>query len=425
MRSAKPEQSPKLPADALGHQRLLCAGQSYLERLGVVYLEQTRLTIVTELYMREMGIRQYFETIGGTSYDSVRRHFLRLVEYGWLRKVRTVVTGRGRPEALYRSTELPVIDTETFRGLPFSIRDALTVQLLEEMAGRLGEALASGTAETRDDGVASFITVGDLDELNWCKAYEAIERCFQTLLQVQTDAKIRLENSAEEPISMVTNLAAFEAPVSADEFSSRLPKVDDSMPSPPWPKRVGKVFMDSLDLAIVDELNRATMTPAQLQATLGGTSRQGFLRRCKRLAALGWTVNIDTQTGGPLHGANVYQFRAAAPSISERDIVERIPAAVRVGSSWDVFQRFISTSISAVEAGTFNNRVDRHLTMSPLLVDEIGWQQVTKALRKFEEVLLRLEANCAPEHRPGKRSESFPAAFLVSSFQSPHRKGRQ
>ena len=423
MRSANTEQSqpgPRTPGD----RRLLCAGQTYLERLGIVYMEQIRLTIVTELYMREMGMQQFYDTIGGSSYATVRRHFLKLAEHGWIRWVRNAAIGRGRPEGLYRSTELPVIDTETFSSIPFSIRDALTVQLLVEMATRLGEALEGETADAKSDRMAAFTILDGLDELGWCKAYEAIERCFQTLLQEQTDAKIRLDNSATKPLLMVVNLAAFEAPQSASEFVSRLPKADPSISPPPWPQRVGKVFADRLDLAIVDELNRATMTPAQLHDTLGGTSSQGFLRRCKRLSKLGWAVNIDTETGGPLHGANVYQFRAAAPNVTEEDIVERIPAAARHGQSWGAFRRFIATSIAAVDTGTFNHRFDRHLTMSPLLVDEIGWAQVTKALREFEGTLNRLEADVARRQR-GKESKGFPAAFLLSSFESPIREPRQ
>jgi len=376
--------------------------------------------------MREMGVRHFFKTIGGSSYDSVRRHFLKLVEYGWLRKVRTARLGRGRPEALYRSTELAVIDTETRRTLPFSIRDAFTVQLLIEMANRLGEGLACGTADTRTDRVAAFLTLDGLDELGWHKAYQAVERCFHTLMQEQIDAKIRLENSDEVPLLMVVNLAAFEAPAARAEavnIATSLPKADESWP-PQWPQRVGKVFTDQLNLAIVEELNKETMTPAELQATLGGTSSQGFLRRCKRLTDLGWAVNLDTKTGGSLHGARVYHFRAAAPNVSESDIFERIPATDRHGMSWEAFQRFIATSIAAMDAGTFNSRFDRHLTMSPLLVDEIGWTQVTKALHTFREILLQLEKKLAKQNLSNK-TKGFQAAFLLSSFETPVREMRQ
>jgi hypothetical protein len=419
MRLSNAEQSPPGPPDAAGGRRLPCAGQSYLARLGIVYMEQIRLTIVAELYMREMGVRQFYETIGGSSYDSVRRHFLKLVEHGWLRKVRTAaVEGRGRPEALYRSTELAVIDDETWRAIPVSIRDAIMVQLLEEMAGRLGEAPGQGTADARPDGIADFKTL-EVDELGWCRALAAVERCFQMLLHEQTDAKIRLETSSEQPLLMVVSLAAFEADGRASRGVPPLPRAGEMSPPPPWPQRIGKVFADRLDLEIVYELNRAPMTPAQLQATLGGASSQTYLRRCKRLTDLGWAVNIDTETGGSLHGASVYRFRAAAPDVSESDIYRLIPARARNGRTWEAFKPFIERSIAAVGAGTLNKRLDPHLTMSPLLVDEIGWAQVTKALRTLEGTLERVEVDLAKRRRKG--FSGFQAAFLLSSFQAPQR----
>lgn len=419
MRSAKAEQSSRGAPNALGAERLLSAGQSYIERLGILYQDEIRLMIVMELYMREMGPRQFFETVGGSSYDSVRRHFLKLVEFGWLRKVRTVATGRGRPETRYRSTEQAVIDTETWSSLPLSIRDAATVVLLEEMGTRVGEALASGLANRRPDQVAVF-KVFDVDEWMWGKAYEAVERCFQTLRQEQIDAKIRLETSGDRPSLMIVNLAAFEAPGPQANEGKSLPKPENALPPAPWPQRIGRVFSDRLDLAIIEELNHDTMTPAQLQERLGGTSSQGFLRRCKRLSDLGWVVNINTQTGGALHGASVYHFRAAAPAVSAKNIYEHIPPADRKGPSWETFQQFAATSVAAVDAGTFNRRFDRHLTMSPLLVDEIGWQQVTKALTIFEKALLWLHDQASG--RTVSKRKTFKAALLASSFQAPIRK---
>ena len=374
-----------------------------------------------ELYIREMGVVQFYETFGGSSKDSVRRHFKKLIDYGWLRWVRDAPTGqKGRPEALYRATEQAVIDTETWRKLPVSVRDAFTVMLLEELGARLGECLEAGTADARIDRVAVFKTLR-VDEFLWCRACEAVENCFQALRQEQIDAKIRLNKSEDQPLLMIVNLAAFEVPGPGVDVDMTLPKaVEVADPPPPWPMRIGKVFADDLNLAIVDELNHAAMTPSQLHATLGGATSTTFLRKCKRLAKLGWTVDVDMQTGGKLHGANLYQFRAAAPNISEADIFRGLPASARIGRSWDTIQPFIATSIGAIDAGTFNNRFDRHLSLSPLLVDEIGWSKVTTALRTYEEALAAIEADYADRFR-GSQSRGFSAAFLAASFQSPLR----
>src|SRR6185503_12188258 len=159
MRSGSREQSGSATPAASRPDLPVRTGQSFMERLGVLYADQIRLTIVTELYMREMSPTQFFEQVGGTSYDSVWRHFKKLVDFGWLRRVRDAPqpdSGRGRPEGLYRSTELAVIDDETWAELPVSIRDAFTVQLLEEMGDRLATSFTAGTFDAKKNSVLSY-----------------------------------------------------------------------------------------------------------------------------------------------------------------------------------------------------------------------------------------------------------------------------
>lgn len=422
MRTSKAEQPRPGTADAIGGAALPYAGQSYLVRLGILYMEQIRLTIVTELHMREMGTRQFYETIGGSSYRSVCRHFRKLVDYGWIRKVGVAVEGRGRPEAVYRSTELAVIDTETWSTIPLSVRDAFTVRLLEEMGGRLGEALGHGTADLRTDGIAVFETA-EVDERGWREGLDAVERCFRAVMREQTDAKIRLEESPGQPILMVVNLAAFEVAGPVPGCAPYLPRATEISP-PPWPQRIGKVFADRLDLEIVEELNHATMTPAQLHSALGGASGQTFLRRCRRLTDLGWAVEMGKETGGSLHGARVCRFRAALPDVSASDILRQIPAPVRRGRTWEAFEPFIETSVDAVAGGAFNRRLDAHLTMTPLLLDEVGCARVAKTLREAEDGLSLMEADLAKRRRR-KGSGGLKAAFLLSSFQAPQHEMRR
>lgn len=98
--------------------------------------------------MREMGPKQFFDEIGGPSYDHVRRHFKTLVDYGWLRQVRKKESsGPGRPEHVYRATELAVIDEATWAEIPLSIRDAFTLQLVQQLSERVGFALEGGMLE--------------------------------------------------------------------------------------------------------------------------------------------------------------------------------------------------------------------------------------------------------------------------------------
>src|SRR6188472_1360841 len=119
MRSAIQEHSEMAAKSSGGATRVrISAEPSYLARLGVVWAYPLRLTIVTELYMREMSATEFFKEFGGSSIGNVRWHFQKLREHGWLRFVRTKSGPRGRPQNLYRATELAYYDDECAAELP-------------------------------------------------------------------------------------------------------------------------------------------------------------------------------------------------------------------------------------------------------------------------------------------------------------------
>lgn len=149
-----------------------------------------------------------------------------------------------------------------------------------------------------------------------------------------------------------------------------------------------------------------------------------YLRRLKRLTEQGWAVRLDSRAGGARFGANVPRFRAAVPNVSESDIFRRIPRTVRRGQSWGAFKEFVATSIRAVEAGAFNNRTDRHMTMSPLLLDDPGREQAAETLQNFHRDLLRIEHDLAERGRRSKKLATFPAGLLLSAFDAPVREIR-
>jgi|GEM_PF-398306 len=424
MRSVETDQSTRTKAKVEDPSSLLCTGESYLERLGVLYMDRLRLQIVTELYTREMTPAQWHEVFGGRSYSSVRRHFLKLVETGWLRPVRPMADGPGRPGTLHRATELPVIDNETFERFPVSIRDTFTVQFLEEMGCRFGEAVKAGTVENRRDGIAHF-QAADLDEPGWCKALAAVEHCFKVLSLIQADSKVRIDHGHGRPLSIIVNLAAFELPpVKARHlFATDLPPVDQlSLVRHHWPQRIGKVFVDPLNLAIIDVLNRATMTSSELHDYFGLRTPRQFRERCEFLAELGWLAIVYTaRPKGAHRGPPQHHFRATSPTTSKAAILSPIPASARSGDVWQVFNQFSSASVDALQAGTFNSRSDRHLTLNQLLVDDLGWMQVIEALAACTRSLAKTELEAQRRQRNRKEVEAFSFGLLVSNFEAPVR----
>ncbi|HEX5983840.1 MAG TPA: hypothetical protein VFY69_06505 [Solirubrobacterales bacterium] len=430
MRSAETDQSTRAKTSVHDPSELLCTGESYLERLGVLCMDRLRLQIVTELFGREMTPAQFHEGFGGRSYSSVRRHFMKLVETGWLRPVRPMAYGpgpirRGRTGTLHRATELPVIDNETFEGFPISIRDTLTVQFLEEMGCRLGEAMEAGIATDGRERIAHF-QAAELDEQGWCKALAAVEDCFKVLYLIQTDAKTRIEHGHGRPLSMIVSLAAFELPPAETPgpFATELPPVDpSSLARHHWPQRIGKVFIDPLNLAIIDVLNRATMTANELYDHFALRTPRALRERCEALAQLGMLTVLG---GDPLAGSNrdarSHRFQATSPRTSKAAILRPVPASARGGDVWRAFDRFSSASVDALQAGTFNSRSERHLTLNQLLVDNLGWMQVTEALTACTDSLARVEREArSRQDKKEQKADTFTIGLMVTGFEAPHR----
>lgn len=389
-------------------------------------MDRIRLQIVTELFRREMTPAQFHEVFGGRSYASIRRHFLKLVETGWLRPVRPMDYGNGpvrpgRTGTLHRATELPVIDNETFERFPLTIRDTFTVQFLEEMGCRFGEAVKAGTAEAGRDRLAHF-QAAELDEQGWCVALAAVERCFKELSQIETDARTRMDHGFGSPLSMIVNLAAFELPPAkaSNPSSTQLPRVDQSsFVRHHWPQRIGKVFVDPLNLAIIDILNRAMMTSNELHDYFGLRTPRALRERCESLAELGWLTMLDGNSlGGSNRDTRSHYFRAASPKTSKAAILRPVPKSARDGEVYGIFDRFSSASVDALEAGTFNRRADRHLTLSQLVVDELGWDQVVETLAACTQSLEKTQLSARWQK---KKVETFSIGLMVSGIEAPIR----
>lgn len=174
------------------------ARMAYLRRLSVVFAFELRIKIVTELYLREMSAKQFYDEFGGGSVSRVAKHFKKLAEEGWLRYIRTETGGsrRGAREHFYRATELAIFDEQTWALVPYSVRVAISWRTFEILAERVRDALKADTLDARDDSHLSW-TKMLLDQLGWERVTGAIEALFESIFEEQNDAKLRIAHSGE------------------------------------------------------------------------------------------------------------------------------------------------------------------------------------------------------------------------------------
>ena len=398
-------------------------------RIGVLYAHPIRMRINTVLYRREMSPTQWLEEFGGGSYGKVLGHFKALEKIGWLRKVRSRkdVAGRGRTRDLYRATELPVIDDETWLELPLSIQVAFTARCLRHLGERIGDALARGAVDARVNSDRHFSCRSiRLDNEGWETAMAILRDCFFSLAQEQLDAKVRLDDSPEPGRLMTIALAGFESPRpgSAPWADTRRGTAGSDEHPPlrlgdsgdlPLSTRMAKVFADPLTLRILKELQFRDMSPSQLETKVGGASLQAFDRRCQTLTELGWLVRLGRGAGSPL-----ILYRAAGPEAFDADLWGGIPDSAKDAPSWPVFDEFCQKAEAALRQGSFNARPNRHVTWCTFLLDERGWRQVTHALNSCNDQLKAVAADAKKRAPAAKRSAPpYLATFLLARFEDP------
>ena len=123
---------------------------------------------------------------------------------------------RGAVEHYFRAKPRSYIGHQDWRKVPRSVRNEVSGASLEAFIDRVIDALEAGTIDDREETTLSWTTIA-VDELGWSQASEVLEEAMARLQTVHDQSRKRLEITGEEPIPIVTGVAAFEAATSSAE----------------------------------------------------------------------------------------------------------------------------------------------------------------------------------------------------------------
>ena len=402
---------------------------SPLARLAMVYEYPLRMRIVTELYMREMSPKQFFEEFGGGSVSRVARHFERLVEYGWLKLEGTATGGkrRGAVEHFYRATGLVVFDEETWAELPIPMRAAFSWITIEQLTERVGAAIEAGTFNSRPDHRHLTWTPIALDETGWDRVVAAVNALFEETLEEQKRSKLRIAESGEAPSLATVALAAFESPpqVGGKDDRQASPNQADVIDQKKgidtslfFPMQLAKVLADPEALQILAQLNLREMSPKQFHDEFGAGTMSSVGRRFQKLAKTGWLTMVREESGGKRRGATEHFYRAIGPAILDRDDWSELPEPLKATLTWKTFEQFRERAREAIGAGTFDARTDRHLTWSLLLLDQAGWKKVIADIDALFQTIF-LEERSAESRIAKSGKKPIQITVGLAAFESP------
>jgi DNA-binding transcriptional ArsR family regulator len=175
-----------------------------------------------------------------------------------------------------------------------------------------------------------------------------------------------------------------------------------------------KALAHELRVEILAILNERMASPNELAKELNeGLSQVSY--HVKVLKDYNCIELVKTE---PRRGAVEHYYRASSRAfLTDRDWHE-LPDSVRTGMSADLFQAVIDDAIAAMESGTFDERSDRHLSWTPLILDQQGWDDVRDALAATLKRVL--DAHSESAKRMAKSGEEGkPASVSMLGYPVP------
>lgn len=386
-----------------------------------------RARVMAELRKRPLSPSQFVREIGGER-SHIARCFRQLAEWGFIELVETRTGGRrrGGVERVYRAAKEAYFPNDVWVKFPEVLRSDISAGVLQEYWERTVEARNAGTLDAEVNRHLSWDMVV-LDRQAWGELIDVLDRTLLWVPEVVDESKRRRAERGGEEIPATVGIMAFRSPAAGtDDAPPRDPSpgpsdsildVVGSYEAIPISGRLARVLANPWRAQILAELRARPMSPSQFVAEVGGDL--STIARCfRQLADLGYIEIAETRTGGTRRGGveHVYRpiRRAYFPTPAWREFSPRH----REDLSGGILASFWRRVHEAVEAGTFDAELDRHLSWRIATFDRPGWNEVVEKLDAILYSLPKLEAE-AGERLERSGEEPIPTTVGLACFRSP------
>jgi DNA-binding transcriptional ArsR family regulator len=124
---------------------------------------------------------------------------------------------------------------------------------------------------------------------------------------------------------------------------------------------------------------------------------------------------VDT---APRRGAMEHYYRATDRAFLDAEEWATLPSTIRPGLSASLLKTVINDAASSVLEGTFDKRIDRHLSWTPMIVDEEGWDELKAGLEEMLEKVLEIQTSSAARLAKADAA-GVPVTVAMMGFEAP------
>lgn len=181
-----------------------------------------------------------------------------------------------------------------------------------------------------------------------------------------------------------------------------------------------KALAHELRVEILGILNERTASPNELAKELN----EGLSQVSYHVKVLKDYKCIELVKTEPRRGAVEHYYRATSRAfLTDRDW-RQLPDSIRPGLSADLLELILGDGVTALEAETFDARSDRHMSRTPVVVDEEGWRELMDVLARALDEVVTIQKRSSV--RMAKSEEDgFAATVAMMGFELPSASSRR
>jgi DNA-binding transcriptional ArsR family regulator len=180
-------------------------------------------------------------------------------------------------------------------------------------------------------------------------------------------------------------------------------------------QRLVRALAHPLRVQILEVLTERVASPTLIASELGtGVSHVAYHTRT--LDRCGCLELVET---AQRRGATEHYYKAKPHAFIGDRAWRRVPRSIRSGVTAASLQTFMDKAVTALEAGTLDDREDTTFSWMPVHLDEEGWLEVTSILADATEQVLAAQA--AADQRAAESDEDqrkIAAVVALANFET-------
>ncbi|HEV7400881.1 MAG TPA: winged helix-turn-helix domain-containing protein [Solirubrobacterales bacterium] len=179
-------------------------------------------------------------------------------------------------------------------------------------------------------------------------------------------------------------------------------------------QRLVKALAHSLRVEILTILNERMASPNELSKEL----EEGLSQVSYHVKVLKDFECIEMVKTEPRRGAVEHYYRATSRAYLTDQDWQSLPDSVKPGVTASSVQMIVDDVVGALASGTFDLREDRHLSWTPGVVDEQGWNESVDLVNETLEQLIKIHSGSA-KRLAKSGEEGIPATAVFMNYESP------